>query len=103
MAKEKKDDKFDPREIGKIVDSITGLGKISKKEGKKIKKNLGLVGDAIKQLPAEGEIKVQLEGVGGLIDSMVKLGESSKKHAKHAKSLFLCFTFSPCRFSCFFF
>ena len=87
MAKEK-DDKFDPKEIGKIVDSITGLGKISKKEGKKIKKNLGLVGDAIKQLPAEGEIKVQLEGVGGLVDSMVKLGESSKKHAKKsAKNL----------------
>ena len=87
MAKEK-DDKFDPKEIGKIVDSITGLGKISKKEGKKIKKNLGLVGDAIKQLPAEGEIKVQLEGVGGLIDSMIKLGESSKKHAKKsAKNL----------------
>jgi len=88
MAKEKKDDKFDPRQLGKIVDSITGLGKISKKEGKKIKKNLGLVGDAIKQLPAEGEIKVQLDGVGNLVDSMVKLGESSKKHAKKsAKNL----------------
>ena len=35
--KEKKDnDQFDARQLGKIVDSITGLGKISKKEGKKI-------------------------------------------------------------------